>query len=393
MQTSPDGTNALHYMSPDAQLNGHETHDNIVVKAATDGHSHGMAPNGTFGPAMPGTNAYVNAHIPMAVNGVAMFDPSKRGRTKACYECRKSKRRCVHDEQGNVDPVKASETPVSRGSGPSKKRPLASGENTPIQSKKAKSVSADVGMSPLPVFHQQHDSPEMHLPTSPNDETFQAQMADTRPSELSNGHSYPQNNQLEHHESHEPLDPSLFAYSTANDNSSYGASNYSYPATERPHLYQMQSLEQIASEVLDMNADYQDQNDAQPVSNDAGPHRLPKDSADADGSVDSGVSLPGSENMEHKGDAADMTMEHSAALAAYQVPGQSDSKAMPQPTTEHSAEVINSSAVEAPQNAQNNSINSLPLYRPPAPLSQSPEQSRRLPNGVPNGSPAKPTGH
>lgn len=91
MQTSPNGTNALHYMSPDAQFNGHEAHDNIVVKAATDGQEHGMAPNGTLGQPTAVTNAYVNAHIPMTVNGVAMFDPSKRGRTKACYECRKSK--------------------------------------------------------------------------------------------------------------------------------------------------------------------------------------------------------------------------------------------------------------------------------------------------------------
>lgn len=40
----------------------------------------------------PGTNAYINANIPMAMNGVAMFgDVSKRGRSKACYDCRKSK--------------------------------------------------------------------------------------------------------------------------------------------------------------------------------------------------------------------------------------------------------------------------------------------------------------
>jgi F-box/leucine-rich repeat protein 10/11 len=41
---------------------------------------------------MPGTNAYVNANIPMAMNGVPMFgDVAKRGRSKACFECRKSK--------------------------------------------------------------------------------------------------------------------------------------------------------------------------------------------------------------------------------------------------------------------------------------------------------------
>jgi hypothetical protein len=43
--------------------------------------------------AMPGTNAYVNANIPMAMNGVPMFggEFSKKGRSKACFECRRSK--------------------------------------------------------------------------------------------------------------------------------------------------------------------------------------------------------------------------------------------------------------------------------------------------------------
>lgn len=43
--------------------------------------------------AMPGTNAYVNANIPMTMNGVQMFGevPKPRGRSKACYECKKSK--------------------------------------------------------------------------------------------------------------------------------------------------------------------------------------------------------------------------------------------------------------------------------------------------------------
>lgn len=40
----------------------------------------------------PGTNAYVNANIPMTMNGVPIFgEMPKRGRSKACLECRKSK--------------------------------------------------------------------------------------------------------------------------------------------------------------------------------------------------------------------------------------------------------------------------------------------------------------
>ena len=55
----------------------------------TNGHVNGGFSNGQT---YPGTNAYVNANIPMTMNGVPMFgDAPKRGRTKACYECRKSK--------------------------------------------------------------------------------------------------------------------------------------------------------------------------------------------------------------------------------------------------------------------------------------------------------------
>jgi F-box/leucine-rich repeat protein 10/11 len=62
----------------------------------------------------------------------------KSGRVKACADCRKSKvsmrrvinwlnnsheqRRCIHDEYGNVDPVKANEVPIPRGSATKKRR-------------------------------------------------------------------------------------------------------------------------------------------------------------------------------------------------------------------------------------------------------------------------------
>ncbi|KAL2428554.1 JmjC domain-containing histone demethylation protein 1 [Exophiala dermatitidis] len=46
---------------------------------------------------------------------------SKKTRTKACEECRKSKRRCVHDEHGRVDPAKAAEPSKPRGSTSSKR--------------------------------------------------------------------------------------------------------------------------------------------------------------------------------------------------------------------------------------------------------------------------------
>lgn len=50
-----------------------------------------------------------------------------RGRSKACNDCRKSKRRCIHDENGNEDPVKIREAAVPRPAATIKRRKLDSG--------------------------------------------------------------------------------------------------------------------------------------------------------------------------------------------------------------------------------------------------------------------------
>ncbi|KAK2806941.1 JmjC domain-containing histone demethylation protein 1 [Onygenales sp. PD_10] len=60
----------------------------------------------------------------------------KKGRSKACDECRKSKRRCIHDENGRIDPVKAQERSKPRAA-TSAKRPRSSDENlSPTLSKR-----------------------------------------------------------------------------------------------------------------------------------------------------------------------------------------------------------------------------------------------------------------
>ncbi|KKZ68025.1 hypothetical protein EMCG_06235 [[Emmonsia] crescens] len=62
----------------------------------------------------------------------------KKGRSKACDECRKSKRRCIHDENGRIDPVKAQERSKPRATA-STKRPRSSDENlSPTLSKRQK---------------------------------------------------------------------------------------------------------------------------------------------------------------------------------------------------------------------------------------------------------------
>ncbi|KIW41221.1 uncharacterized protein PV06_06796 [Exophiala oligosperma] len=79
------------------------------------------------------------------VNGVESNDPqsSKKGRTKACEECRKSKRRCVHDEYGRVDPAKAAEPSKPRGSSSSKRPSRPSDDNGPNKRVKMSDESMD----------------------------------------------------------------------------------------------------------------------------------------------------------------------------------------------------------------------------------------------------------
>ncbi|KAF2727195.1 hypothetical protein EJ04DRAFT_582210 [Polyplosphaeria fusca] len=60
---------------------------------------------------------------------------NRSGRVKACPDCRKSKRRCIHDENGNIDPVKASEAPVPRN-GATKKRRVSEGDEMAIHRSK-----------------------------------------------------------------------------------------------------------------------------------------------------------------------------------------------------------------------------------------------------------------
>lgn len=296
----------------------------------------------------------------------------------------------MHDENGNVDPVKASETPVARGSGASKKRPLMADEATPIQSKKAKSVDATGDHSPVPMFHQQQASSVLHahqLHASPREAPYQRQNGEAQMASP-NGHTYPLHHRIEQHAGHAPLDPGLFAYPATSEGGSYGSNSYTYSVSERPHLYQMQSLEQIASEVLDMNAHYQDQQEVQSDSKDSSnattTHGLPMGSPGAGGSVDSGVSLPESE---HNGkfppeeEPTDMTNEQSAALIAYTATNEDDANTIPRPSDEASLETANTTIRRASGEPRSNTTSTLPSHRPPAPLSQSSDQFKCLPNG------------
>ncbi|KAL4885358.1 hypothetical protein BJY04DRAFT_231863 [Aspergillus karnatakaensis] len=66
---------------------------------------------------------------------------AKKGRSKACDDCRKSKRRCIHDEYGRIDPVKAQERSKPRATGLAKRPRLNEDGVVPNASKRLKQES------------------------------------------------------------------------------------------------------------------------------------------------------------------------------------------------------------------------------------------------------------
>ncbi|KAI5304414.1 JmjC domain-containing histone demethylation protein 1 [Ascosphaera pollenicola] len=65
----------------------------------------------------------------------------KKGRSKACDECRRSKRRCIHDENGRIDPIKAQERSKPRASTLAKQRSAAGEDYNSIKQLYKKHVS------------------------------------------------------------------------------------------------------------------------------------------------------------------------------------------------------------------------------------------------------------
>ncbi|KAK3669389.1 JmjC domain-containing histone demethylation protein 1 [Recurvomyces mirabilis] len=313
-------------MGPFTSNGTHDMHDSITLSGATNGQYQidgqydeqmtGYSGNGVngfgHGQPTPGTNAYIQAHIPMLMNGSPMFgEAQKRGRTKACFECRKSKRRCVHDESGKVDPVKAAETPVPRGN--VKKRSSEDG-GSPASVKKLK--QDEESQPPQPPPPAQGGTAGVLTPARAPAKTSPARQRSTQtPPQI-----------VHHPPDDEPaapeLDPNLFsAYPDPGDQNQYANHNYPYPiASEQQSngAYEYPSLEQIASEVLDMNGqadeDYIDrQLNALPFQRLQGPRGTdyyrgnggayvpngvgPK----PDESVDSAISMPSSEILQQNG--------------------------------------------------------------------------------------------
>lgn len=116
--------------------------------------------------------------------------PSRRVKARACSECKKTKRRCIHDKNGQVDPVKASEAPVPRGSNPAKRPRLESR----FPSDSLKMAETDVSNGPRThTAHSHVDSGEPletragdgHLVTDPMPSTARVNPAAVQPNEPS----------------------------------------------------------------------------------------------------------------------------------------------------------------------------------------------------------------
>ncbi|KAH6851569.1 hypothetical protein BKA58DRAFT_71810 [Alternaria rosae] len=147
-------------------------------------------------------NGPVNGGPIMAdVNG----DPYalKSGRVKACADCRKSKRRCIHDEYGNVDPVKANEIPIPRGSASKKRR--VSDEDSGSAAKRMRHESSYDDEYLNGDMHARHSLPNQFSGGS----SFLQEMAYSAQQALDQS---PENDDLV------PVDPALQAYTNGDYN-------------------------------------------------------------------------------------------------------------------------------------------------------------------------------
>ncbi|KAJ5101508.1 hypothetical protein NUU61_003730 [Penicillium alfredii] len=109
---------------------------------------------------------------PDGVNG------GKKGRSKACDDCRKSKRRCIHDEYGRIDPIKAQERSKPRANASAKRVRPAEDDGMPATVKKTKQESTSPITRPAIFDHGERkgliDYAESQLPVPSDMEASEA---------------------------------------------------------------------------------------------------------------------------------------------------------------------------------------------------------------------------
>lgn len=311
-----------------------------------------------------------------------------------------------------MDPVKASETPVPRGTFSTKKRPGEDGSPTQIKKQKRDS---DPGQpySPIQPIHQApmqgHGVLKPLLVPNGNGPSHRPNMS------TSNGeHQQQAALPSQQPQQQPPIDPNLFTmYSEPDQSTRYGDSRYQYsngeqtqPYHQPQSMYQIPSLEQIANEVLvDMNGNEpQDQgfrfqhptvNEGFHPVDGADTASMPNGTTKMSTSVDSAVSLPnagvpGQTNAtSHRLSGAEPLDIPANGLSAEDMAVLNHlPHAHPSIETKHARTDGNTtSSHTAPSTSPNSTkvdVSSLPLYQPPAPPSRSPDALRRQPP-TPNG--------
>ncbi|KAF9884721.1 JmjC domain-containing histone demethylation protein 1 [Aspergillus nanangensis] len=147
----------------------------------------GAGVSGSNGQGFDRFDTYNSATMSTPHMGTAKFNDlspdggnqGKKGRSKACDDCRKSKRRCIHDEFGRIDPVKAQERSKPRASS-SAKRPRPNEEIPSFMSnKRPKQESTSPVSRPSQLNHEdemhgiQADQPSDHVSST---DAFHANM-------------------------------------------------------------------------------------------------------------------------------------------------------------------------------------------------------------------------
>ncbi|PKX98526.1 [Histone H3]-lysine-36 demethylase [Aspergillus novofumigatus IBT 16806] len=89
----------------------------------------------------------------------------KKGRSKACDDCRKSKRRCIHDEYGRIDPIKAQERSKPRAAASAKRpRPPQEEDAAFTLNKRPKQESTSPVARPASLFRAEGDRSHTQRP-------------------------------------------------------------------------------------------------------------------------------------------------------------------------------------------------------------------------------------
>lgn len=307
-------------------------------------------------------------------------------------------RRCIHDESGNVDPVKAAETPVPRGTVSVKKTDVPPEEGGSMLLAQA---SEDT-LTHSPVTNAQF------LPGRGVLKPQSLAYKQAKPSKAAKSarKSHPaaggrlsatfEQSAHQEEQSEPPIDPSLFSTaSNPHSGAAYATAHYPYhveePSTNynEQQSYEIPSLEQIANEVLvDLNGnEHSEQN----------PARQPGAHSKEDRKADSAISIEKTDlpnGQDPSGMEVDVEPSLATALATSGLPTTGDvaEDAVARPSVEfhHStapqaAAAVSTTHETLPPQPQSAAKADLPLYQPPASLSQSPEMGKTqptLPNGV-----------